>query len=81
MQFAYIREAYDNFREGLNNISDTETLKQLSENISDQFEKCQKVYQGRVSTNASSDEDELAPSDSISQVITRLSWASKTSLY
>ena len=35
MQFAYIREAYDNFREGLNNISDTETLKQLSENISD----------------------------------------------
>ena len=79
LQFAYIREAYDNFREGLNNISDTETLKQLSENISDQFEKCQKVYHGRVSTNASSDEDELAPSDSISQVTTRLSGASKTS--
>ena len=34
MQFAYIREAYDNFRDGLNNISDTETLKHLSENIS-----------------------------------------------
>ena len=79
MQFAYIREAYDNFREGLNNISDTETLKQLSENISDQFEKCQKVYHGRVSTNALSDEDELAPSDSISQVTTRFSGASKTS--
>ena len=79
LQFAYIREAYDNFREGLNSISDTETLKQLSENISDQFEKCQKVYHGRVSTNASSDEDELAPSDSISQVTTRLSGASKTS--
>ena len=79
LQFACIREAYDNFREGLNNISDTETLKQLSENISDQFKKCQKVYHGRVSTNASSDEDELAPSDSISQVTTRLSGASKTS--
>ena len=79
MQFAYIRETYDNFREGLNNISNTETLKQLSENTSDQFEKCQKVYQGRISTNASSDEDELAPSDSISQVTTRLSGAYKTS--
>ena len=46
MQFIYILKAYDTFCKDLDNISYTETLKQLAKNISDQFGKCQKVMHG-----------------------------------
>ena len=89
LQFALIQDAYDNFCDGLKNINDATVLHQLSENMANYFNKCAKIYElsellfYQKSSNQSllndSDEDEVDPTDSISQTTTNASGTSNTS--
>ena len=88
-QFALIQDAYDYFCDGLKNINEATVLHQLSENMTDYFDKCAKIYKRSEllfcykSSNQSlfndSDEDDVGPADSISQITTNASGTSNTS--
>ena len=90
LQFALFQDAYDNFCVGLKNINDATVLHQLSENMADYFDKCAKIYKRsellsyQKSSNLSlfndSDEDDVDPTDSISQTTTSASGTSNTSV-
>ena len=77
------RMAYDSFLADLNTINDAETLKELTLNLADMFEQCVKSYElgklrlfkGNVSHNTDEtdfDDDNIKPSDSVSQVLSKL---------
>ena len=85
------RCAYDKFVEGLNNVKDSETLGRLSENMAEQFHQCLRSYEacrsrlykphdsgltGTTEIDFDTDND-VKPSDSVSQVSARESRVTK----
>ena len=85
------RCAYDKFVEGLNNVKDSETLGRLSENMAEQFQQCLRSYEacrsrlykphdsgltGTTEIDFDIDND-VKPSDSVSQVSARASRVTK----
>ena len=49
LEFAYIKENYDKFCEGINSLKNYELEDQLTENVSAQYDKCFKLFQQSVS--------------------------------
>ena len=85
------RCAYDKFVEGLTDVKDSETLGRLSKNMAEQFQQCLKSYEacrshlykphdsgltGTAEIDFDTDND-VKPSDSVSQVSARASRATK----
>ena len=80
LEFAYIQENYDKFREGINALKNYELEDQLTKNFSAQYNKCFKLFQqSELRFNKqfnkqtqldrpTSDNDLIDPSDSASQV-------------
>jgi len=86
--FASLREAYESFYEGLKALTDQVLLKQLSKNITEQYEMCAKAFKqcelrfDRHSGELLSldcEEDEVEPTDSTSQVSKQRSVMSSSS--
>ena len=90
LHFQNIREAYERFCEKLKGIDDSNRLKELSENMSNQFEACVKLFEScelrfnqqfgeHTLLNVCDGESEIEPADSASQVTDRSSITSDTS--
>ena len=88
LEFAFIKENYDKFCEGINSLKSYELEDQLTENVSAQYDKCFKLFQqselrfkkqfNEQTQLDVSDDDLIDPSDSASQV-TKTSLTSNTS--
>ena len=90
LHFQNIREAYERFCEKLKGIDDSNRLKELSENMSNQYEACVKLFEScelrfnqqfgeHTLLNVCDGESEIEPADSASQVTDRSSITSDTS--
>ena len=91
LHFESIREGYKKFRDGLNELKDSEALKQLIENVADSYESCVKLFKQcesrfnkplaheTISDDLGGDDDELEPCDSASQITSHRSVTSATS--
>ena len=91
LHFESIREGYEKFRDGLNELKDSEALKQLIENVADSYESCVKLFKQcesrfnkplaheTISDDLDGDDDELEPCDSASQITSHRSVTSATS--
>ena len=90
LHFQNIREAYERFCEKLKGIDDSNRLKELSENMSNQYEACVKLFEScelrfnqqfgeHTLLNVCDGESEIEPADSTSQVTDRSSITSDTS--
>ena len=91
LHFVSIREGYEKFRDGLNELKDSEALKQLIENVADSYESCVKLFKQcesrfnkplaheTILDDLGGDDDELEPCDSASQITSHRSVTSATS--
>ena len=90
LHFQNIREAYERFCEKLKGIDDSNRLKELSENMSNQYEACVKLFEScelrfnqqfgeHTLLSVCDGESEIEPADSASQVTDRSSITSDTS--
>ena len=80
LYFESIRENYEKISDGLNELKDSEALKQLIENVADSYESCFKLFkqcESRfnkplaheiISDDLDGDDDELDPCDRASQI-------------
>ena len=84
LHFESIRKGYEKIRDGLNELNDSEALKQLIENVADSYESCIKLFKQcdsrfnkpfaheTISDDLGGDDDELEPCDSASQITSHL---------
>ena len=91
LHFESIREGYEKFRDGLNELKDSKASKQLIENVADSYESCVKLFKQcesrfnksvaheTISDDLGGDDDELEPCDSASQITSHRSVTSATS--